>query len=114
MRARTDHLAGVGVDETEDDLQQRRLAGAVGADDGDALVVPDAQREVAEEVLPAVLFLEVTDGDQGRSPLVPRVEVRDCTRVGAGVKVGRAPVARAGLVYYIVFEKQVPESIMSW
>jgi hypothetical protein len=47
--ARADDLAGVGVDEAEDDLQQRRLAGAVGADDRDALVVADAQRQVAEE-----------------------------------------------------------------
>ena len=64
VRARADDLAGVGVDEAEDDLQQRGLARAVGADDRDALVVADAQREVAEEVLPAVLLLEVADGDQ--------------------------------------------------
>jgi hypothetical protein len=68
--ARADHLAGVGVDEAEDDLQQRRLAGAVGADDGDALVVADAQREVAEEVLAAVLLLEVADGDQVSEPFL--------------------------------------------
>jgi hypothetical protein len=70
VRARADHLAGVGVDEAEDDLQQRGLARAVGADDGDALVVADAQVQVAEEILSAVLLLKVTDGDQGRSPLV--------------------------------------------
>jgi MoxR-like ATPase len=88
VRARADHLAGVGVDEAEDDLQQRGLARAVGADDGDALVVPNAQREVAEEVFPTVLLLEVADGDQSGSPLGPLVEMRDCTRVGAGVKAG--------------------------
>jgi len=90
VRARADHLAGVGIDQPEDDLEQRGLARAVGADDRDALVVPDAQREIAEEVLPAVLFLEVADGDQDRSPLVPLVEVRDCTRLRAGVKVIRS------------------------
>jgi hypothetical protein len=71
VRARADDLAGVGVDEAEDDLQQRRLAGAIRPDDRDALVVADTQREVAEEELAAVLLLEVVEGDQIVQPFFP-------------------------------------------
>jgi hypothetical protein len=108
--ARADDLAGVRVDQAEDDLQQRGLAGAVGADDRDPLVIADAQVEVAKEVFAAVLLFEVADGDQGvlallcgerharggdcgrfalghdAPPLVLGVKERNCTRAAAGVK----------------------------
>ena len=42
------HAAGVGADEAADDVEQRRLARAVGADDADDLAGRDRQRDVVE------------------------------------------------------------------
>ena len=42
------HAAGVGAHEAADDVEQRRLARAVGADDADDLAGRDRQRDVVE------------------------------------------------------------------
>ena len=47
------------------DLQQRRLADAVGADDAEAGVGPDGERHAVEDGVPAALVTEVA-GDQCR------------------------------------------------
>ena len=52
-RAAEAHAAGVGADEAADDVEQRRLARAVGADDADDLARRDRQRDVVEGGQPA-------------------------------------------------------------
>ena len=49
-----DDAAGVGRQVVDQDLEQRRLAEPVRADDRDALAPPHAQRDVAEHALVAV------------------------------------------------------------
>lgn len=40
--------ARVGIEEAQEQLEDRRLAGAGGADEGDRLARPDLQRQLAE------------------------------------------------------------------
>ena len=48
------HATGVGGQALHGDLEQRRLAEAVGADDADPLAAPDGQRHVRQHVVVAV------------------------------------------------------------
>src|SRR6202008_4997207 len=45
-----EHLAGTGVDETGHRLQERRLAGAVGAEEGDDLAFVDLEVDTEEDL----------------------------------------------------------------
>ena len=58
-------LAVVERDPARDDLQQRRLAGAVAADQADALAVVDREVGAVEQRVQAVGELGVAQGDQG-------------------------------------------------
>jgi hypothetical protein len=53
------HRALVGLDLAEDELQQRGLAGAVGADEADAVAAHDAGGEVAHHHLVAVALADM-------------------------------------------------------
>ena len=62
--ARAAHAPHVGIVETGEDAAERRLAGAVGADEPDPLPLRDAPRQIAEEDLPAERLGDRLDGDQ--------------------------------------------------
>src|SRR5207247_9315534 len=64
--ARAAHAARVGLVEAGQEASERRLAGAVRADEPDPLPVRDAPREVAEEDLPAKRLGDRLDGDHAR------------------------------------------------
>ena len=51
------HLAAIGLDESGEDLQQRRLAGAVLADQRVRLALGDVEADAAERVDGAERFL---------------------------------------------------------
>src|SRR2546428_1412720 len=61
--ARAAHAPRVGLVEAGQDATERRLAGAVRADEPDPLPVRDAPREVAEEDLPAERLGDAIDAD---------------------------------------------------
>src|SRR5207249_8110748 len=64
--ARAAHAPRVGLVEAGQEATERRLAGAVRADEPDPLPVRDAPREVAEEDLPAKRLGDRLDGDHAR------------------------------------------------
>src|SRR5207247_3103803 len=80
--ARAAHAPRVGLVEAGQDATERRLAGAVRADEPDPLPVRDAPREVAEEDLPAKRLGDRLDGDQARliigSPRTAGIWTRAC------------------------------------
>jgi hypothetical protein len=54
--------------ETEDDLQQRALAGPVGTDDGDDLAVVDPERDPVDGRKAAEAFRDRVDLEEQASP----------------------------------------------
>ena len=69
-RARAAHLPGVRLLETGQDPAERGLAGAVGADEPDALAIRDAPGDVAEDELAAEPLRDVVELDH-RPPITP-------------------------------------------
>ena len=59
------HRAGVGRKLPGQQLEQRRFAGAVGADQADSVAALDAQREVANDRPLAIAFADVVGVDHG-------------------------------------------------
>ena len=59
------HLALVGLLLAGDHAEQRRLAGAVGADEADLLALLERRRGLDEEDLVAVLLADVVEADHG-------------------------------------------------
>ena len=65
-------LAGVGVDQPVRQPQQRGLAGAGAADDGEEFALGDVERDVVHGLdplaprPPSKLFADMRKGDQGR------------------------------------------------
>ena len=107
-----DRVAVVGVLEPRHDLEQRRLAGAVGPDDADLGAVQERQRDVVEDHLVAVRLPHVAQGEDVVShaktlrgerqepPIGARAGARDqaaCTGassvVAAGASSGVSPTA---------------------
>ena len=76
-----DGVAVVGVLEPRHDLEQRRLAGAVGSDDADLGAVQERQRDVVEHDLVAVGLAHVAQGEDvvshARNPTAPGPETPD-------------------------------------
>ena len=66
--------AAVGFRLAEEDPEQRGLAGAVRADDGDALAARDFEVEAAEERALAEALRERLDADARLARLAPRLE----------------------------------------
>ena len=65
------HAAGGGLQRAADDLQQRRLAGAVAADDADGLAAPDVEADVGERrEFPVILALAA--GEELLQPVARR------------------------------------------
>ena len=61
-------LAVVERDRAGEDAEQRRLAGAVAADEADALAVLQRERGAVEERQVAVGELGVGEGEEGHGP----------------------------------------------
>ena len=61
----------VGSQRAVDERQERGLARAVGADDGDALACFDAERHTFEHALGTEGDTDVAKADQGQAPLLP-------------------------------------------
>jgi hypothetical protein len=58
--------------DAHDGVEQRGLAGAVGADDGDDLVVADLERDRADRFHLAIGDMRVGDGEQCAHATAPR------------------------------------------
>ena len=91
-----DRVAVVGVLEPGHDLQQRRLARAVGPDDADLGAVQERQSDVVEHHLVAVCFAHVAQGEDvvGHGPKPYGSRARN-PRSGRGVR--RPPAGASGL-----------------
>ena len=59
--------SGAGADQPRDGLEQSRLAGAVGADQGDDLALVDRQLDAAKHLNLTVAGMQVVDGEQAHS-----------------------------------------------
>ena len=64
-----DDRAAVGLDDPRDGAQQRRLAGAVGAEQGDDLALVHLEVDVEQHLHAAVADVEVADEEQLRPSL---------------------------------------------
>src|SRR5207244_465391 len=75
-------LARVGRDLAHHDLEERGLADAVGADDGDAVAAHHRQRDVVEHALDAVALADALDLDDlaARRPALRELERRMAAR----------------------------------
>ena len=62
-----DDRAAVGLDLLGDDAQERRLAGAVGRDEGDAIADRERERDVLEERIAGVPEAQVGHLEDGHS-----------------------------------------------
>ncbi|OQC22825.1 MAG: hypothetical protein BWX70_03013 [Verrucomicrobia bacterium ADurb.Bin070] len=61
-----DDLAGVGIRLAQDQAEERGLAGTVRADDPDPFAGIDAETDIAEDLLRAVMHADITKFNHGR------------------------------------------------
>ena len=64
------HRAGVGFELADQHPEQRRLAGAIGADQADPVLAEDARREILDDHLLAPALGDVARGDGERARLL--------------------------------------------
>src|SRR4029077_3323740 len=100
-----DRVAVVGVLEPGHDLEERRLARAVGSDDADLAAVQERQRDVVEDHLVAVRLPHVAQGEDvvshvqnptGRTPGTPDRGVLSAGRQAACTVASSVVAAASG------------------
>ena len=84
IRSKTDR-AGICLDKVIDDLKDRRLAGAVIADDGNTLATFELKADIGEKNLTVKGFAEMLD----RKDIVAALDPRGEQKVHAGIFLNR-------------------------
>ena len=71
------HRSAVGRQFTVQDLQKRRLAGTVAAEQTDAIAAPDVRRHAVEQRRPAEAKMKVVEAEEGHDGFAEKDEDKD-------------------------------------